>query len=409
MSDGPARALAPRAGGSAQTGVREPRGGGLSRVRPAPASRLRRLDVSAADEPSPVVRPARWPILLAALPLVLAGLYLGLVAADRYGSQASFVIREGGQVGGGISAGGLARNDDSAHAVVAYMRSRAAAEDLERDLDLRAILSRPEGDVLTRFPRPFADATQESLHHHLQDVVSVALDTRSGIVTLRVLAYRPEDARAVNEALLSRAERLVNAMNERVADDRVAFARQLVAEGEARMHEVQRRLSDFRTRQSMLDPGAQSAARLALATELTRSMAALDTEIAGLQSSAALSPRLPSLNERRRALAAQIAAIRDELAGSSGSLAPRLSDYERLDLDRELALRSLTAGYKALEQARQDAASSRLYLQRISAPSAPDRPSHPRSILILTVVAAASFALYTVARLLVRATMEHRS
>lgn len=373
-------------------------------------SRLRHLAVA-----SPAVLPARERripllfLLVVGLPLLAASLFLGFVAADRYTSQTSFVIREGGVSGGGAAAaGGIARNDDSAHAVVAYVRSRAAAADLSARLDLRAILSRPEGDILTRYPRLWADDSAESLHHHLQDVVDISLDTRSGIATLSVLGYRPQDAQALAEALLGEAEKLVNAMNARASEDAVAFARELVAESEGRMRDVQASLSRFRNSESMLDPGAQSAAQLALMTELTRSATALDTEIAQLRSSAALNPRLRSLEERRAALASQVEAIRGELAGSSGSLAPRLSRYELLDLDRELAVRALTASYRALEEARQEASASRLYLQRISAPSLGDRPSHPRSALILALVAALALALYAAARLLVRSTMEHR-
>ncbi|MDP1159806.1 hypothetical protein Q6257_30155, partial [Klebsiella variicola] len=80
---------------------------------------------------------------------------------------------------------------------------------------LRAILSRPDIDFLTRFPRIWGDATEEALYKHYLKIMKVGTDSGGGITTLEVRAARPEDAQRLTEVLLDGAETLINQLNER--------------------------------------------------------------------------------------------------------------------------------------------------------------------------------------------------
>ncbi|ESR22633.1 Capsular polysaccharide export system inner membrane protein KpsE [Lutibaculum baratangense AMV1] len=363
------------------------------------------------DEVEPEVKASgfrRWPFLLVVcLPLFVTSVYLFFIAADRYTSEASFVIRKGHANPLGLT-GGLARNDDDSFAISAYISSRDAAGYLVRNVEFVERMTRSEADFLTRLDRFWASDTTEEIYEYMQDVVTVEFDPDSGISTLEVLAFRPEDAQAISEALLQEAERLVNRMNDRASADAIAFGESLVEEVEARIRDVQARMTEFRNTESVLDPAAQSQSQIILLTELTQQALTIETEIAQLRATASQSPKLRSLLDRKAALDKQIADVRGQLAGDSNSMAPKISAYEALSLERELSVQALTAAYKALEQARQEAAVNRLYLQRISEPNLPDRPSHPRIILTLLLVGGCAWLAYWLGGMLLRVTLEHR-
>src|SRR6266850_936277 len=97
-----------------------------------------------------------WFWALVGLPTLIAGVYFFAVASDLYLSEVKFVVH--GPTKGPSSA--LSAIMDAASSVVSedtyavheYLMSRDAVRRLEREDDLRTLLGRPEGDLISRFP-----------------------------------------------------------------------------------------------------------------------------------------------------------------------------------------------------------------------------------------------------------------
>ncbi|MBP0617875.1 hypothetical protein [Jiella mangrovi] len=376
-------------------------------LRPEAAGSIRRLDVIA--EKTGGGRKPPWLFLgIFVLPVLVTAIYLVFFAADRYTTEASYIVRRGGATLSASSAiPGIGRSDDSSEAIAVYFKSRDAAEHLAKHIDLKTKLMHPSADFLTSYPGFFYDETNEGLFNAMEDAVDVEFDSDTGISTLYVTAFTPQDAKDLATALLTEAENLVNRMNDRATNDAIAFAKEIVKENENRVRGVQKRMTDFRNNESIIDPNAQSTAQLGLMTELSQQVTNVDTQIAQLRASAPKNPRLASLVEQRKALSSEVAEIRGELAGSDSSLAPKISAYENLALERDLAVQALTNAYVSLEEARQEAFANRLYLQTIATPNLPDRPSHPQPLFWTGVVALIFFGVWTVARTAFKETMEH--
>ena len=377
-----------------------------SELVPESAGEVRRLDRGAADAGKG--RKPPWLFLaMVGLPVLVTGIYLFGFAADRYTSEASYIISKGGAalIGGAIP--GLGRSDESSEAIAVFFKSRDAAEHLAQDADLKAKLMHPSADFLSGYPGAFYDETNEGLFEAMRNAVEMEIDSSTGISTLKVTSFTPNDSKELAEALLKEAEALINRMNERATADAISFATTVLAESEDRARDIQKRMTSFRNTESLLDPSVQSAAQIELMTTLSQQVMEVDTEIAQLRASAAKNPRLNSLAEQRNALNNQVEQIRLSLAGSDSSLAPKLSAYEDLTLERDLAIQALTHAYLSLEEARQEAFANRLYLQTISVPNLPDRPSFPQPFFWMAVVAALSYALYRTMRTTITEAMEH--
>jgi capsular polysaccharide transport system permease protein len=288
------------------------------------------------------------------------------------------------------------------------MKSRDAVALLDGRNQLRARLDRPESDFLSRFPRPFEGTSFEDLFKGFQRFVTVGLDLQTQISSIKVVAYRPEDARDMAEALLAGGEDLVNRLNDRSLADTVGQATRQLADAEAAAAQAQTALTVFRNRERVVDPDMNSQANLELMTGLESQLANLKAQRAGLAASAPQSPQLPTLDRDIAAYQTQIGAEQARVAGQADSLAPKVGAYERLVINQEIAGKSLAAAEAALEQAQLEAARKQLYLERVVNPNLPDKSEEPRRFRTILMVFVASLVAYAAISLFVAGLREHR-
>jgi BexC/CtrB/KpsE family polysaccharide export inner-membrane protein len=351
-------------------------------------------------------------LLVVGLPTLLAMIYYLLIASPRFVSEARFIVRSSNQaqpnaLGVALQGVGLSPAQTDAFAVHEYVTSRDSLSELQRRFDVRGILA--PGDPFSRFPRFWEDgSSNEALHKGLQRFVTVGYDGTTGISVMRVEAFRPRDAQALNAALLAGGESLINRLNERASTDTVneaVVARDLAR---TRLSSAQQQLTAFRNRERFIDPARAATEGSQLIGGLLATVATLRAERSQLASEAPSSPQLSILDSRINAYERQIATERAKIAGDSNSLAPKIGVYEDLALQREFADRELTQATTALVTAEQEARRQKLYLERIVAPSLPDKATEPhRWTAILTVFASMMLA-YGVGWLIWAGVREHR-
>jgi capsular polysaccharide transport system permease protein len=344
------------------------------------------------------------------LPNLLAIGYLGLVAAPQFASEARFVVRTNSKTGAlalGTALSGFVRAADDTFPVHAYILSRDAALRLSGDPDLRDALSRPEADFLFRYPGLFRSPTGEGFFRHYLRFVDVDYDDRSGISTLKVRAFRPEDSQAIAEALLRGAESLINRLNERARQDALAIATRVLTAAERRVEATQGRLTAFREREAITDPAKLATLTLELVARLYAEAAQEKARLAEMSRLAPGGPQISASVARIAALERQIADERRRIGGTDDGMAAKLSEYETLLLERELAQRSLASAFTSLEAARLDAQRQTLYLERVVQPNLADRASHPRQLSWSLFVFGMSLAVFVIVRLVGQAIMDH--
>ena len=335
------------------------------------------------------------------LPMIVAVIYYGLVAADLYQSESRFVLRQGAVFGSGSSGSvleqaGLAAPDENSHIIKAYIESRDLTERLAAENSLVERLSVPEADFVNSYETFWRSSSMEALYEHFQGYIAVDIDGSTGITTLSVLAFRAADATELSVAILDHAEKLVNRLNDRAQKDAIQFAEEVVARNEDRVKALQDRLTDFRNAELVLDPGSQSTATLQLRDRLLLEAAEMDTRIASLTESSPTNPSINQFKTRREALQSEIEKLNRSVVGDPDSMASKLSAYEKLVLEKDLATRALSGSLLTLERARQDAQTRKLYLERIVEPKPADRPEHPRRLLMILAAAALFYCFYRI-------------
>jgi capsular polysaccharide transport system permease protein len=356
----------------------------------------------------------RFLISLIVLPVLFAVLYYGLFAADRYVSEANIIVRSvSSRRMTGLEAifqtFGISRAVDDANAVQNFMLSRDAVQALETRVPLRKIFSDSHADILSRFPRfwlPKNDSF-ERLYEYYLDRVTVVQDQSKGITTVRVVAFQPEDAKKIAEALMRLSEEMVNRMNVRAQKDTVESAQASVNSSVQDLITAQKNLAQYRNRELIIDPSKNSASVLDTITSLATENAQV---LAQIQEMKKLTPNNPGISARivrADSLKARIDAERDKLAGSDSGLATKIETYERLALLRDIAEKGLTNASASLETARQEARRQQIYVEEIVAPNLPDQSTEPERIRMIATYLVVCTMLSAVLWLLTAGAQEH--
>jgi len=357
---------------------------------------------------APPRRPPFWrrhALFLASVvvPVFLSILFFGFYATDIYVSESSYVVRspnkQSASVGGlgaileGAGFSGFAKAPDDVYAVTQYIRSRDALKYLDGQLDLRAAWGNREIDLFHRFDPLGRDNSQEALYEYYLKRLKVGAEPASGITTLNVSGFKPEEVLKMNQLLLGKAEELVNTLNERGRNDLIRFAEKEVNLAEDKAKAAAHALSDYRNTEAVVDPEKQTMLHFEQVARLQEELIRTRGQLTQLKVFAPDSPHPPALELRAQTLETEIAAETEKITGGENSLASKAAEYQRLQLEREFADKQLAVAMSSLEGARNEAQRQQLYLETIAKPSLPDDatyPKRPRGVittLILGLVA----------------------
>jgi capsular polysaccharide transport system permease protein len=342
-------------------------------------------------------------LLCVGLPAVLSSVYFFWVASDQYVSEFKFSVRGADRSGGdALAAVGSSSNPGALLAdtfvVTDFINRRQIIDEVSKDLNARAIYAAPHADFWARFsPR----ASSEEFADYWRRMVKAHLDMLTGIVTVTVKAFTPQDAQAIATAIVKRSDEMFGKMTERSRHDSLHFAEDEVDRAEKQVKDVRSALRDFREQEKIFDPNRTAQANSDLIGKLREDLSRMNAQLTTMSSYlSAGAPQVQTLKTSIRATQEQISKIErpaGELrATNSGEVAPAtLSVYESLGADLQFAEKAHAAALDSLQKARLAADRRTTYLSLFVQPTLAQTalfPERGTSVLIV-VLAAATFWL----------------
>lgn len=344
-------------------------------------------------------------------PMLLAGYYYFFVAAERYEVSTVFLIRTAGADTPTVTtilgqSQAFGRAADESFSVVDYVNSYEGLIRLEELVDLRAAYSVPKDDPFYYLP---ADSSLLDLHDYFQRMVDAYYDQVTGLVTIDVRAFTPEDAVAIAAAILTESERLVNEFNTRAQADLLQLSRREVAEALTSLEEIEQQLTAFRQTHNVIDP-------IEVITRVNGIIAALEGEIAKAEAELLQLSKVTGnrggvvrleLEARIEALRLQVERERQRLVGEQESLGTLIPQFELLGLRKELAGQAYSAALASMQSSIAQAQRQQLYVVPVVAPAMLDEAQLPDRWESLFFVFLVVLLVFTVGRLLVLGVRDH--
>jgi capsular polysaccharide transport system permease protein len=347
------------------------------------------------------------------LPAILVVGYISLVMSGQYVSEARFAVRGGERIVAdpiesltGLSS--FTQAQDSL-IVVNYVKSQAIVEDLERTIGLREMFSRHGVDWLSRFNhmRPLEDLVK-----YWRWKIKTSVESPSGIITIRVSAFSPEDALKIANAVVSSSEQLINGMSSRARRDAMEEAESELARAERRLGDVREALHNLRNAQATLDPRRTAEGIDKLIGELRLERARLEEEANSATRSHVneSAPQMELLRTRIQVVGDQITDLEHQLTSSTESSATpvsgKITRFDELELERQIAEKQYTLAVATFERARVNAERQKVYLMTFVAPLLPQEVAWPKrfwlSLAGLTVISALYWIGASATRILLR-------
>jgi capsular polysaccharide transport system permease protein len=294
--------------------------------------------------------------------------------------------------------------------VVDYLTSRQVVDELQKRIKVKELYSRPSVDRWARF-----DPSQpmERFVEYWQKMVTAQYDMITGIAVARVRAFTPDDAYLIATNMVSLAEKLVNEIAMRSRLDAVRFSEQEVKRAQDRLNEIRAQVGEYRDKEAVIDPTSNVvASNTTLAQTLRATLMQYQTELAALrrQNLRSDAPTIVALQSRIFAARQQLAEVEAQVATAKEGNRPLshvVGQYEKLELERQVAQNILTSAIQTLEQARVNASVQHLYVTPFVRPARPESASYPNRVVAILTVGLACFFVWTIGLLIVRSIREH--
>jgi capsular polysaccharide transport system permease protein len=351
---------------------------------------------------------------MAAVASVLAVLFWGFVASDRYVSEAQVIIQRTDMASSqnmdftSLLAGATSGNRTDQLLLRSHLLSVDMLNKLDAKLDLRAHYSDTSRDPITRLWS--ANVPQEWFHRHYLKRVKITFDEYAGILVIEAQAYDPKTAQAITRMLVEEGERTMNEMGHRLAQEQVAFVERQVHEIGEKFQRARTDLVAYQNAKGMVSPQSTAESMAAVVNRLEGQRTELQARRSAMIGY--LSPAAPSVIEidlQIGAIESQIKREQARLTGASGkTLNSTVEEFQRLQMAAEFAQDIYKTALVALEKGRVEATRTLKKVSVLQSPTLPEYPVRPRRIYNAVVFILIALLLAGIAHLIAAIIRDHK-
>ena len=345
---------------------------------------------------------------------LLAILYWGLIASDRYVSEAHVIVQRTDLASSqsvdfsSLISGVTGGNQSDQFLLRDYLLSVDMLQKLDSKLDLRGHYSDSSHDIISRMWD--RDEELELFHRYYLSRVSIEFDERAGILVIKAQAYDPQTATAITTMLVEEGERYMNELAHRLANEQVRFLEQQVVERSKEALKARQRVLAFQNEMGLVSPEGTVESMAATINKLEGQLTELKARRGGLLGY--LSPKAPSvveLNLQIDAIGKQIEQEQSRLASPGGRpLNITVEEFQRLKQTAEFAQDVYQTALVALEKGRVEATRIIKKVSILQSPTQPQYPLEPRRLYNLVVFILLALILAGIIHLLAAVIRDHK-
>ena len=337
---------------------------------------------------------------LALGPPIIALWYLSERAYPRYVSKFAFSVhREETSpniefLGGFSPLSATAANDIDI--IADFLESPELVRTIDAKIDLRGMwaLALTSRDPVFAFDQ---QGTLEDMTEYWLRMVTVHTEG-SGLITIDVQAFTPEDAQLIANTVFGAASEMINRVSEVARTDATRLASEDLNLAVERLKSARADLRAFRNQHQMVDPSASLESQMGVLSSLNAELAATLIDIDMLDANSNHSdPRRAQYERRAEAIQSRILHEQNNL-GAGGHqnedgaiLADIVGDYERLRVDLEFAEQAYSLALASFDNTLSEARRQSRYLAAHINPIRAEKAIYPRIPETVATLALFSF------------------
>jgi len=343
---------------------------------------------------------------------LMAAIYWGIIASDRYVSEAHVVVdrTDFGGVQGMDFASLITGNRSSNDLMLLrdHLLSVDMLEKLDAKLNLRSHYSDRKRDIISRMW--FEDASREFFHRHYLSRVNIELDSLSGVLRISAQAYDPEMAHAIVSLQVEEGEKFMNDISHRISREQVIFLEKQAAEIGERLMQTRQSVLAFQNAKELVSPQGKVESLVAIVGRLEGQLVELKGKREAMLGY--LSPKssdVAQINMQIAALEKQLGLENARLASLEGQTLNRtLEEFQRLEMEAKFVQDIYQTALIALEKGRIEATRTLKKVSIVQSPTVPQYPLEPRRIYNIFLFALSVLVMMGIMHLLAAIIREHK-
>ncbi len=319
--------------------------------------------------------------------------YLWLFMADRYQSAAEFKITK--QNSTGLDPGllqlalpGLTESGSlDSQIAIGYISSSDLLISIEKEFGLANHFSSPSTDPIFRLKK---DASLEDRLEYYRNRISAHFNVETGMTSIVVSTYDPGLSKELADALLEKAEKFVNQINQDIADQQLEFVELEVKRTEEGVKRATEALIAMQNTHNFISPEQEIESSIKAVEKMKTELISAEAQLSTLLRDSPDSPMIDGLRSRLRSLEELMGIESAKLSGAEKDRLNLLSaQFKRLQADLEFAIKLRAGAEVLLEKNRAEAVANSRFLTVIQRPylpesaNYPDRPYATATILVL--------------------------
>lgn len=343
---------------------------------------------------------------------VLAIVYWGVIASDRYVSEAHVVIQStdlsSSQTPNIGSLLGISSDSQPEQLLLRdYLLSIDMLNKLDAKLNLRAHYSDWYKDPLSRMW--IEGRSQELFYRYFLSRVNVDFDEHAGILVIKAQGFDPETAHAITSMLVAEGERHMNQMMHQLAQEQVDFLEKQVEQMGTRLMQANQALLSFQNQKGMISPQATVESLSVVINGLEAKRTELQVKrnsLLGQYSNTA--PNVRDLDWQIETIDKQLETERARLASPDGKPLNRTAEeFQRLQMAASFAQDIYKSALVALEQGRIETARTLKKVSVLQSPTLPQYPVEPARLYNMLVFVLVAMMLAGIISLLAAIIKDH--
>jgi capsular polysaccharide transport system permease protein len=345
---------------------------------------------------------------------ILAIIYWGAIASDRYISDAHVMIQSTDLVGSeSIDLSGLLGNTSGNNKpdqllLRDYLLSVDMLKKLDKNLNLREHYSNTDIDFFSRMWT--VDLSLEEFYEYYLTRISVEYDDYSGILVINTQAFNPKMAHAITSMLVSEGEQFMNNMARNLAKEQVEFLQGELQQLTDNTMEARQKVLSFQNIHGLASPQTTAENVTGIVNNLESQLSELQTKKAAMLSYLMPnSPNITELNIQLSAIEKQLTKEKDKLTSPNKKTLNRtIEEYQRLQMNAEFAQEIYKTALIGLEKGRFEASRTLKKMSVLQEPTLPEYPLEPRRLYNTVVFIIFTLVIAGIAHLLTAIIRDHK-
>lgn len=339
--------------------------------------------------------------------------YWGLIASDRYISEAHIVIlsTDGATKSadtGSLITGAVSGNKIEQYLLRDHLLSIDMMQKLDAKLDLRGHYSDTHRDLLSRMWSK--DESLERFYQYYLSHVSVEFDEFAGVLVVHANAYDPQTAHAITSMLVEEGERAMNDKAHELAREQVSFAKKEVAQIAEQLQNARQAVLAFQNKHGLVSPESTAENVAGGINRLESVRTDLQTRRTALLGY--LSPQAPAvvdIDMQLSGIEKQLIQEKKRLTASKGTpLNSVVEEYQRLEMAAGFAEQEYKVALGALAKTQIEATRTLRKVLVLQSPTLPQYPLGPRRIYNIIVFILSTLLITGILQLLAAIIRDHK-